>query len=95
MTCVEEIEYFQNLSNILLCVQGMFVIIFFLLSKEKRTTDVLFFAGLLLFHPVFHKTVLDCGEELFQGSILFLCTTVGLCVGFQYRSRLLEKIKDP
>ena len=95
MTCVEEIEYFQNLSITLLCVQGIFVIIFLVLSKEKRITDLLFFVGLLLFHPRFHKTISDCGEELLQGSVLFLCTTVGLIFGFQYRSSILGKIKDP
>ena len=91
MTCVEEIEYFQTLSTILLCSQVIFVIIFLGLSKEKRGVDLLFIISLLLFHPLFHKSISDCGEEIFQGSLLFLCTTVGLIIGFHYRSTLVKK----
>ena len=95
MTCVQEIEYFLNVSTVLLCVQGIIVIIFFGLSQQKRIVDLLFFIGLLMFHPRFHKAVTDCGEETFQSSLLFLCTTVGLIVGFYYRSTIIGKTKDP
>lgn len=94
MTCVEEAENFLQISTILLCVQGMFVIIFFGLSKHKRIIDVSFFLGLLIFHPRIHKNTTDCGEEMFQGSLLFLCTTVGLLVGFHYRNTLIRKTKE-
>ena len=95
MTCVQEIEYFTMISTTLLCVQVLFVIIFFVLSNEKRPVDFLFFIGLFIFHPRLHKSISDCGEELFHVSLLFLCTTVGLCIGFRYRKSLIEKIKAP
>ena len=95
MTCVQEIENVQWISTSLLCVQLVFVIIFLILSKEKRATELVFLAGLFLFHPRFHKSITDCGEELFFSSILFLCTTLGLCIGFWYRSTILENIKGP
>ena len=95
MTCVEEIEYFQNISTILLCVQALFVIIFLRLSKEKRQVDLFFFLGLIFLHPKWHKTISDCGEEMFHGSLLFFGTTLALVIGFFYRSSLINKIKDP
>ena len=95
MTCVQEIENVQRISTSLLCVQLVFVIIFLILSKEKRAVDLVFLGGLFLFHPLFHKSITDCGKELFLSSILYLCTTFGLCIGFWYRSRILENIKGP
>ena len=95
MTCVQEIENIQLISTSLLCVQLVFVIIFLVLSKEKRVIDLVFLTGLFLFHPRFLKSITDCGEELLYSSILFLCTTLGLCIGFRYRSAILEKIKGP
>ena len=93
MTCEEEIVYFQNISTTLLCLQGLFVIIFFVLSKEKRNLDVLFLLGLIFLHPVFYKKNTDCGEEIFQNSLLFFGTSVVLIIGFYYRENILRRMK--